>query len=68
MPKRLKYFSNRLMVEPNTLRDTSTWSPALHRLITSERIADMPVEVATACSAPSSAAMRSSKVRTVGLV
>jgi hypothetical protein len=56
------------MVEPNTLRDTSTWSPALHRLITTAMIAAMPVAVATACSAPSSAAMRSSNARTVGLV
>ncbi|MCY1448552.1 hypothetical protein D9M71_652310 [compost metagenome] len=64
----MKYFSNRLMVEPNTLWETSTWSPALHRAITVERIADIPVEVATACSAPSRAAMRSSKARTVGLV
>ncbi len=56
------------MVEPNTLRETSTWSPELHRLITRARIADMPDAVATACSAPSRAAMRSSKVRTVGLV
>ena len=31
-------------------------------------IAAMPVAVATACSAPSSAAMRSSNARTVGLV
>ena len=68
MPKRLKYLSNRLMVEPNTLRDTSTWSPALHRLITMARMAAMPEAVPTACSAPSMAAMRSSKVRTVGLV
>ena len=68
MPKRLKYFSNRLMVEPNTLRETSTWSPALHRLMTMARMADMPEAVATACSAPSRAAMRVSKVRTVGLV
>ena len=68
MPKRLRYFSNRLMVEPNTLRDTSTWSPALHWLITMARIAAMPDAVATACSAPSRAAMRSSKARTVGLV
>ncbi|MNP33384.1 hypothetical protein D3C76_1266210 [compost metagenome] len=68
MPKRLKYFSNRLMVEPNTLRDTRTWSPALHRLITTAMIAAMPVAVATACSALSRAAMRSSKARTVGLV
>ena len=32
------------------------------------RIAAMPVAVATACSAPSSAARRSSNARTVGLV
>ena len=50
------------------LRDTNTWSPALHRLITTARIAAMPVAVATACSAPSKAAIRSSNARTVGLV
>jgi hypothetical protein len=41
---------------------------ALHWLITMARIAAMPDAVATACSAPSRAAMRSSKARTVGLV
>ncbi|MNO09956.1 hypothetical protein D3C81_2335150 [compost metagenome] len=64
----MKYFSNRLMVEPNTLCDTSTWSPALHSDMTTARIAAMPVEVPTACSAPSMAARRSSKARTDGFV
>src|SRR6185437_4721838 len=59
---------NRFTVAPNRLREATMWSPAESRPITQERIADIPEEVATQASAPSSAASRSSKAVTVGLV
>ena len=60
--------ANRLTVEPNTEREQITWSPLFSRPMISRRIALMPVEVATAASAPSIAARRASKLRTVGLL
>jgi len=60
--------ANRLMVEPNTEREHTTWSPALSRPMISSRIALMPVDVAMAASAPSIAASRCSRLRTVGLL
>ena len=67
-PNLANSLANRLTVEPNTEREHTTWSPALSRPITSSRIALMPVAVATAASAPSMAARRASRLRTVGLL
>ena len=68
MPKRDSTLANRLMVEPNSVRAVTTWSPADSRAMTVARIADMPEAVATPHSAPSIAARRCSKARTVGFV
>ena len=57
-----------LMVEPNTLREQMTWSPAFSRPMTSSMIAAMPLEVAMQASVPSSAARRRSIIIVVGLV
>ncbi len=59
---------NSMMVEPNTLREQTTWSPAFKRPMPSSRMALMPLEVAMQASAPSSAARRRSNIITVGLV
>jgi hypothetical protein len=45
----------------------TTWSPALSWPISDSVTAAMPVAVARAASAPSSAAMRFSNIETVGL-
>jgi hypothetical protein len=55
------------MVEPNTLREHTTWSPAFRRPITSSITAAMPLEVAMQAPVPSSAARRRSIMLTVGL-
>ena len=57
-----------MMVEPNTLGEQTTWSPAFSSPIPSSRIAAMPLEVAMHASVPSSAARRRSNIGTVGLV
>ena len=57
-----------LSVEPKTLPLVTMWSPAEHNVIASVEIAAMPVDVAIAASAPSSAARRCSNISTVGLV
>ena len=67
-PKRAKTLVNSEMVEPNTLCDMSTWSPARSSARPRLRIAPMPDAAATQRVPPSSAASRSSKARTVGLV
>ena len=59
---------NSITVEPNTLCEQMTWSPALSRPMPSSRIALMPDEVAMHASVPSSAAKRRSNIVTVGLV
>ncbi len=56
-----------LMVEPNIEREQTMWSPALSRPMIIIRIADMPLAVEMAASAPSSAARRRSMPVTVGL-
>ena len=56
------------MVEPNTLREQITWSPAFSKAIAVSMIAAMPLEVAMQASLPSSAARRRSNIVTVGLV
>ncbi len=53
---------------PNTACEHTTWSPADKKAKQVAKIAAMPELVATARSAPSKAAKRCSKVRTVGLV
>ena len=67
MPKRFMIVPRSCTVAPNTPAEQTTWSPALSRPITHDRIADMPDEVATQHSAPSSAASRSSNTFTVGI-
>jgi hypothetical protein len=57
---------NRFSVEPNTEREQITWSPAFSRPMHIMRIAPMPVDAPMAASVPSSAAMRCSKLVTVG--
>ena len=59
---------NSMTVEPNTLCEQITWSPALSSPMPSSRIALMPEEVAMQASVPSSAARRRSIIVTVGLV
>ncbi len=58
---------NSITVEPNTLREQTTWSPALRSPMPSSRIALMPLAVAMHASLPSSAARRRSIIVTVGL-
>ena len=55
------------MVEPKTLREHTTWSPALSRPMTNNITADMPLEVPMQAAVPSSAARRRSIMLTVGL-
>src|SRR5664280_123036 len=59
---------NSTTVEPNTLCEQMTWSPAFSSPMHSSRMALMPDEVAMQASAPSSAARRRSNIVTVGLV
>ena len=59
---------SRRMVEPNTLREQTTWSPDLSKPISSSRIADMPLLVPMQPLVPSSAARRRSIIITVGLL
>ena len=56
-----------LMVEPNTLCEQITWSPAFSRPITSIRMAAMPLLVPMQPVVPSSAASRRSMMVTFGL-
>ena len=58
----------RFTVVPNTLRDETIWSPACNRPRHVLSMAPIPEEVAIHRSAPSIAANRCSKARTVGLV
>ena len=53
--------------EPNSTFDDTMWSPAFSGPISAAATAAIPVAVARAASAPSSAAMRSSNMATVGL-
>ena len=59
---------NSFMVLPKTEREQTTWSPAFSRPMPISRMADMPLAVATAASAPSSAARRRSNAVTLGLL
>ena len=56
-----------LMVEPKTLREQMTWSPALSRPMIMSRMAPMPLAVPMQSSVPSSAARRRSMMVTLGL-
>ena len=67
-PNFLNTLLNMFTVEPKMLCDATTWSPACNNPMQVERIAAMPLAVATHCSAPSSAARRCSNMVTVGLV
>ena len=67
MPKRLRMLLNNCTVDPNTLAEQTTWSPARKVAMQHDRIALMPLAVAMQASAPSSAARRSWKAVTVGL-
>ena len=67
-PNLARNLLSKTVVVPNTLREHTRWSPARSRAMQVLSIAAMPEAVATACSAPSRAAMRASKVRTLGLV
>jgi len=67
MPNRPSTSLKSRTVAPNTPAPQTTWSPALSRASAVARMAAMPELVATASSAPSSAASRSSNIRTVGL-
>ena len=67
MPKRAISPPSSLMVEPNMDCEQITWSPALSVVSATSKMADMPVDVATAHSVPSMAARRCSKLVTVGL-
>ena len=67
-PNFAMYLPNRFTVVPNTSCEQTTWSPALSSAIAVLSTAAMPDAVATAASAPSSAARRSSNARTVGFV
>ena len=67
-PKRPSSAASSLMVEPNTLCEQITWSPAFSSPRHISRIALMPLEVAMQDSAPSIAARRRSIIITVGLV
>ncbi|MPM91616.1 hypothetical protein SDC9_138747 [bioreactor metagenome] len=68
MPKRAISVPSSLMVEPNMDCEQITWSPAFSVVNATSRMADMPVEVATAHSVPSMAARRRSKLVTEGLL
>ena len=66
-PKRAMSVPMSRMVEPNMDCEQTTWSPALSSPRASSKMADMPLAVAAAASAPSSAARRCSRLATVGL-
>jgi hypothetical protein len=57
---------NSLMVEPNTEREHTTWSPPCSVPSISSRIAPMPLAVPMPACAPSKAARRRSIIVTVG--
>ncbi len=67
-PKRGRMVPNNCCVAPKMLREATMCSPPFISAITVDRIAAMPVAVATQASAPSSAASRSCRLVTVGLV
>ena len=67
MPKRGSRVSQMKRQEPKRARAATTWSPASSREKSAPCTAAMPEAVAKASSAPSSPAMRSSNMRTVGL-
>ena len=66
-PKRLSSVPISFMVEPNTEREHTTWSPALSVDMQSKRMADIPLPVPIQASISSSAAKRFSMLVTVGL-
>ena len=66
-PKRAMSVPMRRMVEPNMDCEHTTWSPVLSNPMAISKMADMPLAVAAAASAPSSAARRCSNEATVGL-
>ena len=66
-PKRGSTSSMMYRQEPNSARAATTWSPARTWPIIAAVTAAMPLAVARAASAPSSSAMRSSNIDTVGL-
>ena len=66
-PKRASSPPSSLIVEPKTLREHTTWSPAFSSAIAVSRIAAIPLAVPMQASVPSSAASRRSIVATVGL-
>lgn len=65
-PKCLRTAFSSWTVVPKMLRGTTIWSADDGSPVTHAKIADMPDAVATHRSAPSRAAMRSSKAFTVG--
>ena len=67
-PQRFNILVNSCTDVPKILCDATTWSPAEHNPITQAKMADMPLAVATHCSAPSIAANLSWNAVTVGLV
>ena len=66
-PKRANSLPSSRRVEPNMEREHTTWSPLFSRPKPISRMAAMPLAVAMAASAPSSAARRRSKAVTDGL-
>ena len=66
-PKRGSHSSTTQRQEPNSAFAATTWSPARTMPISAVVTAAMPVAVARAASAPSSAAMRLSNMVSVGL-
>ena len=66
MPNFANSRPNSMMVDPNTLREQMTWSPAVSRPMPSRRMALMPLAVPMHACAPSSAASRRSNIMTVG--
>ena len=57
-----------LMVEPNTEREHTTWSPLLSKAMHNNNTAAIPLEVPMQASEPSNAAKRISILAVVGLV
>ena len=66
-PYRGRTCSNTYRQDPNNARPATTWSPAFSTAINVPLTAAMPVAVAKPSSVPSSAAIRSSNIATVGL-
>ena len=56
------------MVEPKTLCEQTTWSPALSKAMPVKRMAAMPLDVPIQACVPSMAARRRSNMATVGLL